>query len=88
MEALMTALQISKTFVFALAMYLVGVILVATRPLPLVVIFACVGLMSICMAAKTYEYVINKYCFIDAHILLIYQKVLQELLLHKEREQF
>lgn len=86
MEALMTALRISKTYIFALAIYLLGVVLVATRPLPLWIIAVSVGLMSVFMALKTYEYIINKYCFIDAHILLIYQKVLQELLLCKEQE--
>jgi hypothetical protein len=44
-------------------------------------------LMSVSFIVKTYEYLINKYCFIDAHIVLVYKTVLDRVILIKELEQ-
>ncbi len=82
-DAMVTALRISRTFAFVLTFYIIAVIFVLTRQFPAVITVGAVLAMTVCMLLKAYEFVLNKYCFIDAHILLIYQKVLNELLTEK-----
>ena len=41
--------------------------------------------MCILFLAKTYEFIINKYCFIDAHIVWIYKTVLDRILVINDK---
>ncbi|MDF2951922.1 MAG: hypothetical protein K0S18_1505 [Anaerocolumna sp.] len=53
---------------------------------PMITVISLI-LMSVSFIVKTYEYLINKYCFIDAHIVLVYKTVLDRVILIKELEQ-
>ena len=37
-------------------------------------------LMSVCFVYKTYEFVVNKFCYVDAHIALVYKAVLDRII--------
>lgn len=79
-EAMLTALRISRTYVFALVFYLMATLfLISLRLEVLVTVGGLIG-MSCCFIYKTYEFVVNKFCYIDAHIILVYKSVLDELL--------
>lgn len=41
--------------------------------------FLLVAAVVLGIAAKTYEYIVNKYCYVDARIILIYKHVLDRL---------
>lgn len=79
-ESLHLVLRISRTFKFAIIAYVIGVVLLLFQGLPLLLGFGCIGLITTAFFYKTYEYVVNKYCFIDAHIVIIYKSVLDHLI--------
>lgn len=83
-DAMLLALHISKTYLFTFLFYIGAVaftLSIGVRPL-----LTIVGLvaMSVCFLFKTYEFIVNKYCFIDAQILLVYKAVLDELITDKK----
>lgn len=82
-ETMILALKISKTYLFSFLFYLGAVLFVLG--LKLIPIFAVIGIasMTVCFLFKTYEFVVNKYCFIDAQIVLVYKAVLDELIMTK-----
>ena len=47
---------------------------------PLVMITS-MALVTICFSYKTYEFIINNYCYIAAHIVLVYKSVLFHMIL-------
>lgn len=77
------ALRISKTYVFIFLTYLIAAIfLIAKNLMPSITIVSLI-LISVCFIYKTYEFVVNKFCFIDAHIILIYKSVLDKIILSR-----
>lgn len=81
-DAMIAALRISKSFLFAFLFYLgISFFLIG---IGLQTVFTVIGiiLMTICFIFKTYEFIVNKYCFIDAQIILVYKAVLDELILN------
>ncbi len=80
-ESLHLVLRISKTFKFAIVVYLISMILLLLQGLPFFVGIICIGLITVAFLYKAYEYIVNKYCFIDAHIVIIYKSVLDQLIL-------
>lgn len=79
-EAMYIALRISKTYIFTLMFFLVGAIFLVSLDLQFVITIGSLILMSLCFIYKTYEFVVNKFCYIDAHIVIVYKSVLDELL--------
>ncbi len=86
-DALFLAVRISKTYFFSFLFYLGAVFFLITKAINPIITIISIILMSICFIAKTYEFLINKYCFIDAHIVLVYKTVLERIILLKEIEQ-
>lgn len=81
LDAMYQALRISRSYYFILIFYLCAGGFIALQGLiPWITIIALLA-MSSCFLYKTYEFVINKYCFIDAHIVLVYKSVLDKLIL-------
>ena len=74
---------INKNYVFAVIFYLVSVTFIIAQGLVPFVTIIAIGAMSICFLYKTYEFVVNKYCYIDAHIIIVYKEVLDQLLIQK-----
>ena len=82
-DSMLLALRISKTYLFSSLFYLGTVLFlfgVGIRP---VLIVIGVVLMTLCFLFKTLEFFVNKYCFIDAQIVLVYKAVLDELMTTK-----
>lgn len=83
-DAMVLALRISKTYLFTFLFYLGAVIFVFGVGLQPILMVTGLILMTLCFMFKTYEFIVNKYCFIDAQIVLVYKAVLDELLMNKK----
>ncbi len=84
-ETMLLAFRISRNFFFAFMFYLVAMIFLIARSIrPELTILAMI-LMSIAFLYKTYEFVANKFCYIDAQIVLVYKAVLDRIILNERR---
>lgn len=86
-DAMILAVRISRTYFCSFLFYLgAAFFLIAKEINPIITILSLV-LMSISFIVKTYEFLVNKYCFIDAQIVLVYKTVIDRILTINEREQ-
>ncbi|SHK30001.1 hypothetical protein SAMN02745136_02223 [Anaerocolumna jejuensis DSM 15929] len=85
-ESLVIAVRIIKTYIIFVVYVLAAVLYLVTLGLHPIVTAAGIILISLILLQKTYEYIINKYCYIDAQIVLIYKNVLDKLLLPEKKE--
>lgn len=84
-DTMMLAFRISKTYFFAFLFYMfASIYLIAKAVLPELTIIALI-LMNLCFIYKTYEFVANKFCYIDAQIVLVYKAVLDRIILGGRR---
>ncbi|WP_310603807.1 hypothetical protein [Anaerosporobacter sp.] len=79
-EAMLMVVKISKTYITILAVFLIGTFFLVSRDLVPWITIVSIILMSSCFLYKTYEYVVNKFCYIDARIIIVYKSVLDQLL--------
>lgn len=79
-EAMYLAVHVSKTYIFVIVFYLGAAAFLISQQLQISITVMSILLMSTCFLYKTYEFVVNKYCFIDAYLILIYKEVLDKLL--------
>ena len=82
-DSMIHALRINKTYLFTFLFYLGAIIFVFGIGLKPILILAGLIMMTGCFLFKTYEFIVNKYCFIDAQIVLVYKAVLDELISNK-----
>lgn len=83
-DSMILALRISKTYLFTFLFYLGAIIFTIGVGLnPIIMIFGLLAITT-CFCFKTVEFFVNKYCFIDAQIILVYKAVLDELLVTKK----
>ncbi|WP_066715261.1 hypothetical protein [Clostridium sp. Marseille-P299] len=80
-DTMTLAFRISKTYLFAFIAYLAASIFIIAKGLPVSITIVSLVLMSVCFIFKTLEYVINKYCYVDAQIVLLYKAVLESIIL-------
>lgn len=80
-DAMFLAMRISKTYIFALVFYLFACAFIIFQGLLPILAVVSLLLFSACFIYKTYEYVVNKFCFIDAHIIIVYKAVLDLLII-------
>lgn len=76
--SLLDAFYVSKNYIGAFIAYLVAFIIIASfvaqmYAIPLMFIISGMFLV------KTYEFLVNKFCYIDAHMVLIYKAVLDRI---------
>ncbi len=84
-DTMLLAFRISKNFFFAFLIYLsASIFLIAKALQPEVTIVALV-LMNISFIYKTYEFVSNKFCYIDAQIILVYKAVLDRIIMNEHK---
>lgn len=77
-DAMYTTVKISRTYFWAFLAYLVGSpFLIALGLHPAATVPALL-VMSASFLYKTYEFVVNKYCYIDAYIILVYKAALDK----------
>jgi hypothetical protein len=85
-DAMILAIRISKTYFFSFIFFLgASLFLISKEMIPLITVVSLI-LMSICFLVKTYEFLVNKYCFIDAQIVLVYKTVLDRIITIKDHE--
>ena len=80
-DSLLLAVRISKTYYFSVLFYMGAVFIMLTKGLSAFITAASIALMTVCFVVKTYEYLVNKYCFIDAQIVLVYKTVLDKIMI-------
>lgn len=85
LDCMHLALSISKQYMFVLFAYIITVILILSQGFLWWIAMCSVGALTVAFLYKTFEFVINKYCFIDAHIILVYKSVLDELILTRAK---
>ena len=86
-DTMLLAFRISKNFFFAFIVYLAATVFLVTKDLqPQLILFSMIS-MNICFVYKIYEFIVNKFCYIDAQIVLIYKAVLDRIILNEKREQ-
>lgn len=84
-DTMLLAFRISKNFFMAFLFYMAAsIFLIAKGIQPELTIVALI-LMNVCFIYKTYEFVANKFCYIDAQIVLVYKAVLDRILLNDHR---
>lgn len=79
-EAMLMVVKISRTYFTNLIVFLAGAFFLISRDLVPWVTIVSIILMGCCFLYKTYEYVANKFCYIDARIIIVYKSVLDQLL--------
>lgn len=85
-DTLVLARQINRQYIFSFLFYLLCSLFLIGMELNSAVTIISLILMSICFLYKTFEFVVNKFCYIDASIALVYKSVLDKLILFHTRE--
>lgn len=78
-ETLYIALQIGRKFFSVFIFYVLANVVILALQLNYTVTCISVMLMGICFLYKLTEFLSNKYCFIDAYLIIVYKAVLEKL---------
>ncbi len=81
--SLFNAFQISRNYMGAFIAYLIAFGVMGSYAIQMVAIPGML-VISILFLFKTYEFVVNKFCYIDAHMVLIYKSVLERVLTERK----
>lgn len=79
-DAMMDSMMISKHYFFNLLAYLFAILLLVSLDLVPIVVVTASGILSAMFFYKTIQFIVNKFCFIDAHIIIVYKSVLDVLM--------
>ena len=82
--SLLDAFQVSRTYLWAFVAYLAAFVVICSYVIQLYAI-PLLLFISIAFLVKTYEFLVNKFCYVDAHLVLIYKSVLDKIF--RERKQ-
>ncbi|MDK2808490.1 MAG: hypothetical protein PWP24_1225 [Clostridiales bacterium] len=86
-EGMIEAVNINKHYVFAFVFYLGSALFLILQNINPWITIISLLLMSALFLYKTCEFVVNKYCYIDANIVLVYKSVLDRLLNSQEENE-
>ena len=83
--SLLDAFQVSRTYLWAFVCYLAAFAVIASYvaqmyAVPLLLFISAMFLV------KTYEFLVNKFCYVDAHLVLSYKSVLDKIRMERRRE--
>lgn len=81
-DTMLLALRISRNFIFAFLVYLMATLYLLLKPMNPELATISVILVNICFIYKIYEFIANKFCYVDAQIILVYKAVLDKLILN------
>lgn len=79
-DAMYTTVKISRTYFWAFLFYLIAALFLIALGLHPAATVPALVVMSVCFLYKTYEFVVNKYCYIDAYIILVYKAALDKVI--------
>lgn len=80
-DAMLLAFRISKTYFMAFIIYVAASAFIIFKGLVPSITIVSLVLISVCFLIKSYEYVLNKYCYVDAQLVLVYKAVLETIIL-------
>lgn len=81
---LLESFQIGRGYLGAFFAYLVAFVIISSYAVQMVAIPGLL-VISALFLWKTYEYVVNKFCYVDVHIVLVYKSVLERIMMEKKR---
>ncbi len=84
-DTMLIAFRISRNFFFAFLFYLSASIFLIVKTLRPELTIVALLLMNVCFIYKTYEFVSNKFCYVDAQIVLVYKAVLDRIILNERK---
>lgn len=82
-DTMILAFRISKNYFFAFLFYLASSIFLMAKGIQPELMVLALSVMSMCFIYKTYEFVANKFCYVDAQIVLVYKTVLDQIILNE-----
>lgn len=85
-ETMLLAFRINKTYVYSFIAYVICSSVLIARNMPTIVAVPALLALGVAFLYKTYEYVVNKYCFIDAQMVLVYKAVLEHIIIGHVKE--
>jgi len=83
--SILSKFQIIKGYFGVFVVYLVGFAILVEYTVQMVAVPAMI-LISGLFLIKTVEFLINKYCYVDAHLLLIFKSALEKVLTEQRRK--
>lgn len=84
-DTMLLAFRISKNFFFAFLFYLLATVYLLLRSMSPELTAISLVLVNICFLYKTYEFISNKFCYIDAQLILVYKAVLDRIILNERK---
>lgn len=75
---LMDAFRIARQFSFVFMFYVTASLIMAVMGLDARVTNVSLVLMGICFLYKVYEFICNRFCFVDAYLIMLYKTVLEQ----------
>ena len=82
--SLLNAFQVNRNYLWAFAAYLTAFFIICSYVIQLYAIPLLI-IISIAFLVKTYEFLVNKFCYVDAHLVLIYKSVLDKIRMERKR---
>ncbi|MDF2539234.1 MAG: putative rane protein [Herbinix sp.] len=84
-DTMLLAFRISRNFLFSFVIYLIATIFLIVRDISPEITVVAIGMVNLCFIYKAYEFIANKFCYIDAQIVLVYKTVLDRIILNERR---
>ncbi len=84
-DTMLLAFRISKNYFFSFLFYLLASIYLIAKGIRPEFALGGLVLMNVCFVYKTFEFVSNKFCYIDAQIVLVYKAVLDRIILSEAK---
>ena len=82
--SLLESFQIGRGYLGVFLAYLVAFVVISSYAIQMVAVPGLI-VISILFLLKTYEYVVNKFCYVDVHMVLVYKSVLERVMTEKKR---
>jgi hypothetical protein len=79
-DAMYAAVRINRHYWLVLLFYLASCLVLIAKQLDGRITLASLFAISACFLYKTWEFVVNKYCYVDANIILVYKSVLDQII--------
>ncbi len=84
-DTMLLAFRISKNFLFAFLVYILASVYLIFRAMSPELTAISLVLINISFTYKAYEFISNKFCYIDAQIVLVYKAVLDRIILNERK---
>lgn len=84
-NTILMAAGISKFFGIVFLAYLISIIVLFTAPISDTLMLSGLIGVSLCFFIKLYEYLSNRYCFIDVYMFGVYKEILSKVIDYQNR---